>query len=135
MSQTSKALIETSYEGMLREPKTVPVDELVKIAIPLLKEYGEKLRVIAVRAQNGKKGSAEQADLATMMKRLGPPAKQLAQQVSQLIEHAHLDEMTRVELMLRLAEYEHAYLAAQKMLLTSDSGLLKPTVSGYQPGP
>ena len=123
---------ETNFEGMLREPKTVPVDELVKIAIPLLKEYGEKLKDIVERNQNGKKGSADQDDLATMMKRLGPPAKLLAQQVSQLIEHAPLDEMTRIELMLRLAEYEHAYLSAQKAIPTSAS---RPLVHapGFRP--
>ncbi|HWG45595.1 MAG TPA: hypothetical protein VN688_22720 [Gemmataceae bacterium] len=112
--------------------ETTPLDpskQFVAAVIPLLKEYLEKLRSIAEEAQRIREVFAKERldkekkriltlkyDLLTQLfKRLSPPATQLAQEVSQRIEHGKLDELDRVELMLRLAEYEHALLSLPRV--------------------
>lgn len=101
----------------------------VAAVVPLLKEYLDKLRSIAEQAQQlrdlvaTERLGAEKKrlvqlkyDLLTQLaQRLRPPATHLAQQVSQRIEHGNLDEVDRVELRLRLAEFEHALLSVQSI--------------------
>jgi hypothetical protein len=47
-----------------------------------------------------------------LLSSLGPAAGTLAEYVSQQIEHAELDDLVRLELRLRLAEYEQSQRAA-----------------------
>src|SRR5262245_15330119 len=92
-----------------------------KQAVPLLIEYGKKLNDLveqAIRLRNGSaKASKEYPYLVHLFERLQPPALQLARQVSQQIEHAKLLDLDRLELSLRLAEFEHALLSAEELLL------------------
>jgi hypothetical protein len=98
-------------------------------AIPLLKEYLEKFRSIAEEAKRIREVitkaefNAEEKrlvrlnyDVLTQLyQRLRPPATELAREVSQKIEHGNLDELDRVELMLRLAEFEASLLSVQRV--------------------
>lgn len=97
--------------------------------IPLLKEYLEKFRSISDEAQRIREGAAEQGIdvekkrlmrlnhefLQQLFSRIRPAATQLAREVSQKIEHGNLDELDRVELMLRLAEFEAILLSLQRV--------------------
>lgn len=98
-------------------------------AIPLLKEYLEKFRAIAEEAKSIRevitkaKFNAEEKQLVhlnydvltQLYQRIRPPATQLAREVSQKIEHGNLEELDRVELMLRLAEFEASLLSVQRV--------------------
>ena len=98
-------------------------------AIPLLREYLEKFRSIAEAVQKIREVSAtERPDkekkrllrlnydiLTQLYQRISPPATQLAREVSQKIEYGNLDELDRVELMLRLAEFEASLLSLQRV--------------------
>jgi hypothetical protein len=104
--------------------------------IPLLKEYTEKLKRISEQAQqlikNKPRGlfaggmppesRAEHESLKDLLQMLSPPAKQLAEHVSQQIEFGSLDLLENIELKMRLVEFENALLSAQKMLKVSDPG-------------
>ncbi len=110
-------------------PEDNPSMQFARAAIPLLKEYEQKLRDIVARARalrdlndddrEGEKYKVLRA-LFTQererFRRLSPAAGKLARQVSQRLEHTDLGEATRVELELRLAEYEHALLATEPLL-------------------
>lgn len=50
-------------------------------------------------------------DLSDYLRYVRPPAEQLIRQSSQLVEHGAIDDTTRLELRLRLAELEHALLS------------------------
>lgn len=103
--------------------------QFVKRVIPLLKEYREKFDGIADKAQEIRQVVAKERldnenkrllklkyDILTQFqRRISPPATELAREVSQRIEHGELDELDRVELMLRLAEFEHALLSLQRV--------------------
>ena len=96
---------------------------------PLLKEYLEKFRSIAEEAKRSREEitkvefNAEQKRLVRLnyealtqlYQRIRPPATELAREVSQRIEHGRLDELDRVELMLRLAEFEASLLSLQRV--------------------
>ena len=92
--------------------------------VPLLVEYKDKLmslhdqlhRASEKRASGsimkmlqGKGQDDEYAQLMSLQKKLEPYARSLAQYVSQMIEHGELDELDRIHLMLRLAEFEYAF--------------------------
>jgi hypothetical protein len=97
--------------------------------IPLLKEYLEKFRSISEEAQKIRESAAEKSIdkekkrilrlnhdlLQQLFTRINPPATQLAREVSQKIEHGNLDELDRVELMLRLAEFEASLLSLKRV--------------------
>jgi hypothetical protein len=90
--------------------------------IPLLKEYHEKLAIMRTEAGRIKedrrrgdvKGIMDSYELRDRFSSLKPAAVSLARHVSQRLEHGDLDEMDKLELTLRLAEFEHALLAAEK---------------------
>ena len=99
----------------------------------LLKEYTEKLldlreraRKLAQALEQARKPLAGLAvrkidgtiedGLFDLWKMLKPPAKRLAQYVSQTIEHGRIDPLTDIELRLRLAEYEHQFLTTDTLI-------------------
>lgn len=103
--------------------------QYVARVIPLLKEYLEKFRSISeevkkIREVVAEKGIDKEKQrilrlnhelLQQLVKRISPPATQLAREVSQKIERGKLDELDRVELTLRLAEYEAGLLSLQRV--------------------
>ena len=91
--------------------------------ISLLKEYteklndiGEQLRGVIASARRPTKEfvSTERAALLRKARMLEAPALSLARFVSQRIEHAALADLKRLELRLRLAEFECALEDAHK---------------------
>jgi hypothetical protein len=107
--------------------------EFARRMIPLLKEYTEKLDHLLRRGQrlcvSPKDGSekgvrdrdrerrhAEWQFLQQAANRLARPMRDLARHVSQMVEHGSLDDATRLELQLRLAEFEHALQSAPQLL-------------------
>lgn len=105
---------------------TLADDEFARVAIPLLKEYAEKLAELATQAleflNSAQKvpaggGLSEYArglrySYQQRLKYLLPPAKELARQVSAVVEQGHTKSLDRVELWLRLAELESALESA-----------------------
>jgi len=95
-----------------------PSNSFAKQAVPLLKEYVQKLNDLAERASGseydgpGTAASLKYARLMKLYQRLRPPAVQLIRRVSQMVEHGKLDDFARLELTLRLAEFEHALESA-----------------------
>ncbi|MGF1580356.1 MAG: hypothetical protein ACFCD0_13420 [Gemmataceae bacterium] len=81
----------------VRKKKSKNQDEL-SVLIELLQEYTEKFRNVT-------------ADEAVSMR---GPATELARYTSQLIEHAELEMLAKLELRLRLAEFENATNAAMQ---------------------
>src|SRR5437764_9789500 len=91
-------------------------------AIPLLKEYCEKFTALRDEARKVKdtirdemsrgypKDATGLLELMARIRSLKPAALSLARHVSQRLEHGDLDEMDKLELALRLAEFEHALL-------------------------
>jgi hypothetical protein len=51
---------------------------------------------------------------------LSPAAEDLVRYASQMIEHGKMDDVTRLELRLRLVDLEHALVAARKVLRLAD---------------
>lgn len=99
----------------------------VEVLIPLLKEYTSKLEEIkedlrvtvreSEQQSNRKiKGILDEknADMLNLYLRIESAATDLARYTSQLIEHANLDEIVRIELKLRLGEFEHALTSVVK---------------------
>ncbi len=105
-------------------------DSYGRRAVPLLKEYSQRLQELgrAIRqARNDleaeRTGTArwnslqsEFFSLKQLFLRLKPAAVKLAQNVSQHVEHAKMNDLTRLELSLRLAEFEHALLGTEQLL-------------------
>lgn len=98
-------------------------------AIPILKEYSEKLQVLTnevKRLQSDaekdkadatrRKARAEYDLMRQLYLRLRPAGVKLVQNVSQQVQFAKLDDMIRLELGLRLAEFEHALQAAEQVI-------------------
>ena len=97
--------------------------------IPLLREYLAKFHSVADQAQRIREITAKaRLDpekkrilhlkhdlLQQLFVRINPPATELAREVSQKIEHGRLDELDRVELTLRLAEFEAALLSLKRL--------------------
>jgi hypothetical protein len=93
--------------------------------IQLIKEYTAKLLTLHERADRlwlerevqqqpfAKKAQWKDVDncitFLDLWKNMRPAARRLAQYVSQTIEHGRIDEITDLELRLRLPEYEHHY--------------------------
>jgi hypothetical protein len=105
-------------------PETVEsLQDDAERAIKLLKEYTEKLDSINKRvrhiwmlsddkygedAEKARVLRARHQELLDYVTRLRPAATALIQRSSGLAQHARMDEMTRLELRLRLAEFEAA---------------------------
>jgi len=89
----------------------------------LLKEYTEKLAALSEKAEllvKATEGQPKQPvskpswileertmQFVDLWKNLRPPARKLAQYVSSTIEHTRIDQLTQIELRLRLAEFEN----------------------------
>jgi hypothetical protein len=113
----------------MSEPETINgANQFAQTAIPLLKEYSKKLDDISEKAHALRETRSKSPDadhklmetdvkfLGLLFNRLKPPASNLARHVSQLVEHGNLDDLTRLELILRLAEFESALLSAEGMI-------------------
>ena len=102
--------------------KLSDLDETQTIA--LLREYTAKLIALHERVDQLSYGQVEQKIGAAKLKlkdiddciafldlwkTMRPAARKLAQYVSQTIEHGRIDEITDLELRLRLPEYEHYF--------------------------
>lgn len=106
---------------------TASADPFARHAIALMKEYEAKLRKYRKRAQENM-GRAKQASgqartgvrltdpvvfvrqhqaLSQQFDKLKPAMLSLARIISQKLEHSEFDELTRLELTLRLAEFEN----------------------------
>jgi hypothetical protein len=104
---------------------------------PLLKEYTEKLRelcgeVRTIQESYAKAGAVQSQARAHLQldfegkrfgyNRLSTPATDLIRQASQLVEHGKVETVTRLELALRLAEFEVAFRDAQKRVGAGPGG-------------
>ena len=100
-------------------------DSFKSQASQLLSEYREKLTAICTEVKNLRKEMEEhKANQNTysqeingqiqLLHKLRSPARALAQHISQKIEHGKLDELAKLELRLRLAEFEHAIITAER---------------------
>ncbi len=101
---------------------------LLKGPAGLLEEYRRKMQwitsqlyLLRKKRTNGKKENENllnfrKESLVQLLNSLRLPSTKLAQFVSQQIEHAKLEELDRVELRLRLAEFESSFKSAQKSL-------------------
>ena len=94
---------------------------------PLVKEYTEKLRelikeVRSIQQEFAKPEFRQERDRLRFdfetkrfgYNRLSPAATDLIRQASQLVEHGKVEAVTRLELSLRLAEFEVAFREAQQ---------------------
>ena len=101
--------------------------EFAEGVIPLLKEYTQKLHSLTQSARGTLDQALDEAaskaqlritrqglaDLVRYFNSLFPVLKQLAQAVSQRLEHTEMDDLTRLELRVRLAEFEASLLLAK----------------------
>lgn len=111
----------------------VPDTEFVERAVPLLKEYAEKLATLTHQATeiaaSSRRDNSHTAvkvlipppdnkiardELTRRWKYLKAPAEELARQASAVVEEGRVNSFEKVQLWLRLAEYEHYLLTAQE---------------------
>jgi len=96
--------------------------EAAKQLVQLSKEYTQKLKDLKESAysiplkgvdvkSNGPR-ALRVKDVKSYLQYLRPAAEQLARQASQLVQHGAINDTTRLELRLRLAELEHALFSA-----------------------
>jgi hypothetical protein len=105
--------------------------QFVEGAVPLLKEYTEKLRALSDEADRfyfsiprpAPSGSVltEQAvttrgELARRWKHLKSPAQELARQASGVVEEGNVSGLEKIQLWLRLSEFEHALATAEEAI-------------------
>jgi hypothetical protein len=106
--------------------------------LPLLKEYRKKLRlqskqarVLQARSSNAKLSGLKGVPASVQLEyeslqwshlRLATPAQDLIRQASQLVQHGKLKTATRMELSLRLAEFEAALQEAQRVVNLGPNG-------------
>jgi CHASE3 domain sensor protein len=97
-----------------------PPETFTAIAVPLLREYHEKLqqlheqlrtlKALAVKSEYGDDTRqiviAEHHAIDEFFKRFRPGARSFAQQVSGMIDQGKLTPLERAELRLRLSEFE-----------------------------
>ncbi len=107
---------------------SLTAEEAAQSLIPLMKEYTEKLNEVCkaihdlwANARNEEKEElrllrAEYSGLREMVHGVKAPAQALASHVSQLVEHGDLDGILRLELRLRLAEFEGALRSVDLVL-------------------
>jgi len=104
-------------------------EQFVRAAVPLMKEYTEKLEKIVKEAESlqqaftktppkgehqTRRAQEQLSRIEERASRLSSAVDELNRRVSQMIEQGQLDsELQRVELKLRLAELENAMNAAQ----------------------
>jgi hypothetical protein len=103
--------------------------DFVEAVVPLLKEYTDKLTALSQQALDGQKnltsaGSHAMTDYARALRDecrqrlqyLIPPANDLARQASGVLEQGRVNGLERVELWLRLSEFEAALETAKKLV-------------------
>ncbi len=100
--------------SLQKRPRQADGREELPSLISLLREYTEKLAKFAER-------KIDPITRAEFARRLFPAAMHLSSYTSQKIEHQELDELARIELRLRLAEFETALKTAK-----ADSGSNRP---------
>lgn len=92
--------------------------------VDLLKEYTDRLNALSLEAEKTfqlrKTGPTRLADtkidlVERHVQVLAPAIEDLSRHVSQMIEHGNLDDVTRLEYRLRLADLEHALATAQRL--------------------
>jgi hypothetical protein len=124
----------------MSEASLLDIPSQAQLVIPLLGEYAEKLREIfkAMRRMRragqritGRLPAEKDVQREDRLERevrlaefdfekrrlmlLLPPAKELSRFVSQMVEHSPLDDVVRIELRLRLAEFEAALHIATRI--------------------
>jgi hypothetical protein len=100
--------------------------QFIELAVPLLKEYTAKLKELTEEAlvlfSKSKEspgrlltpsGAVHRDEIVRRWKYLKPPAEELARQASAIIEEGRVTSLERVELWLRLSEFEHYLGLAQ----------------------
>jgi len=116
-----------SQTDLTFDPQTVAAG-----LVPLLKEYAQKLVEIGTctrRAQRlyakarlekqqlaAQRAQADFESLRFALNRLLPSTTDLSREASQLVEHGKLEPVTRLELALRLAEFESALRQTQQRI-------------------
>jgi hypothetical protein len=101
-----------------------PDVHFVEWAVPLLTEYTAKLKELAQQAAavlwgestsrvHGSYGVAVRAEIARRWRYLKEPIEELARQASAVVEEGRVNRLEKVELWLRLAEFEHYLGLAQ----------------------
>src|SRR5262245_32689901 len=86
-------------------------DEKALHLVQLLREYSEKLRNFQSSSSSERARSNPEynrLDVDRFMRRMFPAIKELSGMSSQFIEYGSVDDVTRIELRLRLVELEHA---------------------------
>jgi hypothetical protein len=97
--------------------------EFASAAIPLLKEYTSKFETLAkeAREMTTRMGQVQRGDqlvfdkkqLQMQLKYLLPPATALARMVSGMVANGKVTDIERIELQIRLAEFEAAMEMAE----------------------
>ena len=114
-----------SEEAVIDPPAT-----FAEVAVPLLREYHQKLlalreqlrelKTISIKQEYGdvtpRIVAAEFNALSDFLKQFRPAGLKLARQVSGMIDQGKLTPLERVELELRLSEFETALRASQNLL-------------------
>ncbi|GEM_PF-6377633 len=105
---------------------TLRADSKSKRLIELMREFTSRMNGFmedaeeSAQAKNDDWGAALQSEkllvLQDRLKHLSPAVDDLCRHVSQLIEHSQLDDVTRLEYRLRLADLEQSKSAAQRIL-------------------
>ena len=117
---------------MSRQSTLSASEQFADAIIPLLKEFGDKVKSLGEAADglhtkfasnhlfwvgSGNKLLDQRLHLLREdWKHLKPPIVKLAQHASQQLEHGGLDDVTQLELMLRLAEFESAIRSTEEIL-------------------
>ena len=111
--------------------------EFAKTVIPLMKEFGNKLNLLADHALELRQSfdAADTSDKRPLLflqrkyainwqrfDALEPAVMNLARNVSQMIEHGDLDDLTRLELQLRLAEFEDSIRSTRDTITMASPG-------------
>jgi hypothetical protein len=128
----------STVEEQNAPPDQESAQDLATKLLPLLKEYRKKLRLQSKQGRvlqgqsseakfKGQKGApaSVQFDYESLRwrhLRLATPAQDLIRQASQLVQHGKLNTATRMELSLRLAEFEAALQEAQRVVNLGPNG-------------
>ncbi|MBX9580339.1 MAG: hypothetical protein K2X87_08535 [Gemmataceae bacterium] len=106
--------------GKVRRPAngtagSAALDKQAAGLLGLLTEYTEKVNHLRSASPGGPAWASDPRVTEFLFRKLQPVVRELAQYASQQIEYADHDELTRLELRLRLAELE-AGLAAYEQV-------------------
>jgi hypothetical protein len=91
-------------------------EEYAKTAKGLMREYGERVdRYLGDYKSSDPNWDSGRDEIEEKYARLRPAVWELARRVSGLIEQGRLKDLTRIELRLRLADFEGTLVAADKV--------------------